>query len=128
MKEEVFYYDGFGQPCDEKDAWSMHIVSEDGMCMIAGCNGHQAGERRVLTQEEEIEILKPWAAGHEYRFDDVLFVAEVEQVRVYSLIRNDWTGHKTGWPFFAIVENGHPRIIRPKGVDKKLFFSAYASY
>ena len=127
MKEDVFYYDGFGRPCKKEEAWSMHIVSdfEDGqppMCVIAGCNGHQAGERRVLTQEEEIAILKPWAAKDEHKFDIVRFAVEVDGVRVYSLARKAYQGHKTGMPFYAIVQDGEPVMLDE---DSVMYANAY---
>ena len=50
MKDVVTYYDASGKECDQKDAWSMNIVSFDDNgtyigSVIAGCNGLKPGEK-----------------------------------------------------------------------------------
>lgn len=127
MKDSVYYYDGYGRPCEKDDAWSMHIVSdfengEPPMCVISGCNGHKAGDRIVLTMEEELAILKPWAAKDEHHFDIVRFAVEVDSVRVYSLGREIHRGHKTGMPFYAIVRDGEPIMLDR---DSEMYANAY---
>ena len=75
-----------------------------------------------MSMEEEIAILKPWAANDEHHFDIVRFAVEVDGVRVYSLAREVSRGHKTGMPFYAVVRDGEPAMLDE---DSVIYANAY---
>jgi len=79
--------------------------------LIAGCNGHSAGDRQVLSMKEEIEIIKPWALKIGIGYEIVELKGEDDGIRFYTLSSSVLEGKKIGLPVYAIVEDGSPRLL-----------------
>lgn len=68
-----------------------------------------------MTQEEELAIIRPWAAAMPEKYDYVYLFKTLGGVNYYSLYHKSYIGHKCGTPKLAIVQNGEP--IRLNRID-----------
>lgn len=64
-----------------------------------------------MTLEEELAIIRPWAAAMPEKYDYVYLFKTIDGMNYYSLYHQAFIGHKCGTPELAIVENGMPVLL-----------------
>ncbi|MCQ2214068.1 MAG: hypothetical protein MJZ36_10560 [Bacteroidaceae bacterium] len=61
-----------------------------------------------MTQEQELAIIRPWAASLPEKYDYVYLFKTLDGVNYYDLHHKSLIGHKCGTPQLVSIINGKP--------------------
>lgn len=67
-----------------------------------------------MTQEQELAIIRPWAAAMPEKYDHVYLFKTLDGVNYYDLHHKSLIGHKCGTPKLVIIQNGKPVKLNRK--------------
>ncbi|MCQ2258955.1 MAG: hypothetical protein MJZ41_13335 [Bacteroidaceae bacterium] len=64
-----------------------------------------------MTQEEELAIIRPWAAAMPEKYDYIYLFKTINGVNYYHLYHKLHIGHRCGIPELAFVKDGIPILM-----------------